>query len=349
VSKLLRKVHLDPFVLSILGTVALACLLPARGVGALAAGDATKIVVALLFFLYGARLSPAEALAGARHWRLHLTVFCSTFVLFPLLGLAAHALVPAVLTPALYAGVVLLCAAPSTVQSSIAFTSIAKGNVAAAICSASFSSLIGIVLTPLLVGLLAAGNGGLSAASVGEIVLQLLVPFLAGQLARRWIADWLAAHKPLLTVVDRGSILLIVYTAFSEGMVAGSWHQLTVLRFAELIAVDMVLLAIALGCTALAAKRLGFPRADRITVVFCGSKKSLATGISMASVLFAGHAVGLIVLPLMLFHQIQLMTCAALARRYAARASTTAPTAGPTVIATQEVESVRVGRPIVAR
>ncbi|HEX3782193.1 MAG TPA: bile acid:sodium symporter family protein [Pseudonocardiaceae bacterium] len=335
--KLLTRLHLDPLILSILGTVAFACLLPVRGLGALAAGDATKIAIGLLFFLYGARLSPAQAWAGARHWRLHLTVFCSTFVLFPLLAMAARALVPAVLTPTLYTGVVLLCAAPSTVQSSIAFTSIAKGNVAAAICSASFSSLIGIVLTPLLVGLLAAGTGGLSAASVGEIVVQLLVPFLAGQLARRWIADWLAAHRTLLTIVDRGSILLVVYTAFSEGMVAGSWHQLSLLRLVALLGLDAALLGLALGITSGLAKRLRFPRADRITIVFCGSKKSLATGISMASVLFAGHDIGLIVLPLMLFHQIQLMVCAALARRFADRAARKPP------------ESIRVGSARLAR
>jgi sodium/bile acid cotransporter 7 len=152
-------------------------------------------------------------------------------------------------------------------------------------------------------------------------VLQLLVPFLAGQLARRWLVEWLAAHKTLLTMVDRGSILLVVYTAFSEGMVAGSWNQLTVPRFIGLLVLDALLLGIALGVTSVVAKRLGFDRADRITTVFCGSKKSLATGISMAGVLFAGHDIGLIVLPLMLFHQIQLMVCAALARRYAARAT----------------------------
>ncbi len=335
--KLLEKLHLDPFILSILGAVVLACLLPVRGLGAVAANDATKIAVGLLFFLYGARLSTAQALAGARHWRLHLTVFCSTFVLFPLLGIAARALVPAVLTPALYTGVVLLCAAPSTVQSSIAFTSIARGNVAAAICSASFSSLIGIVLTPLLVGLLAAGTGGLSAASIGEIMVQLLVPFLAGQLARRWIADWLGAHKILLTVVDRGTILLVVYAAFSAGMVAGSWHQLTTLRLAELAGVDVILLALALGITSTVAKRLGFARADRITIMFCGSKKSLTIGISMATVLFAGHGIGLIVLPMMLFQLIQLMVCAALARRFAARAGT------------EPGESIRVGSVRLAR
>ena len=315
----MSRLRLDPFIVAILATVGVATLLPASGAVASGFGTATTIAVGLLFFLYGARLSPAQAWAGVKHWRLHLTVFAATFVLFPVLGLAAHLLVPSVLTPALYTGVVLLCAAPSTVQSSIALTSIAKGNVAAAICSASFSSLVGIVLTPVLVTLLASGQSVLSAASIGEIVLQLLVPFLAGQLARRWIVDWLLAHRTVTAVVDRGSILLVVYTAFSAGVVAGSWHQLTLPRFAGLIAVDVVLLAIALGTTWFVGGRLGFDRADRITIVFCGSKKSLSTGISMAGVLFAGHSIGLIVLPLMLFHQIQLMVGANLARRFAAR------------------------------
>jgi sodium/bile acid cotransporter 7 len=329
---LLARLKIDPFVLSILATVVVACVLPASGVAAPIVDDATKVAVGLLFFLYGARLSPAEAWAGLKHWRLHLTVFVATFAMFPLLGLLGRVLVPTVLTPQLYTGVLFLCALPSTVQSSIAFTSIAKGNVAAAICSASFSSLIGIVLTPLLVaGLITSGGGNaLSASSVLDIVLQLLVPFLAGQIARRWIEDWVTRHKKVLSLVDRGSILIVVYAAFSAGVVAGIWHQLTVYRFGALLVVNAVLLAIALAVTSLAARRLGFNREDRITIVFCGSKKSLAAGLPMAAVLFAGQgagAVGLVVLPLMLFHQIQLMVCAALARRWGARAAT--PAANP--------------------
>jgi sodium/bile acid cotransporter 7 len=316
-----RRVKIDPFILGILTMVGLALLLPATGVGAVISGDAATVAIGLLFFLYGARLAPAEALAAVRHWRLHLTVFAATFVLFPLLGIAARALVPTILPTALYPGVLLLCCLPSTVQSSIAFTSIARGNVAAAIASASFSSVAGIVVTPVLVTWLdGSASGGFSASSALDIVLQLLAPFLAGQLARRWLADWIAAHRRTLSYVDRGSILLVVYTAFSEGVVAGIWHRLSVLGFVALIGVDVVLLALALGATTLAATRFGFDRADRITIIFCGSKKSLAAGLPMAGVLFAGHDVGLVVLPLMLFHQIQLMVCAALARRWAARA-----------------------------
>jgi sodium/bile acid cotransporter 7 len=338
-TRLLDRLKLDPFVLSILGAVAVACLLPARGGAAPIAEDATKVAVGLLFFLYGARLSPAEAWAGLKHWRLHLTVFAATFGMFPLLGLLGRFLVPFALTPQLYLGVLFLCTLPSTVQSSIAFTSIAKGNVAAAICSASFSSLIGIVLTPLLVSALINTGGGsaFSASSVLDIVEQLLLPFLLGQLARRWIAGWIIRHKPALTIVDRGSILIVVYAAFSAGVVAGIWHQLTLFRFGALLVVNAALLGVALLITSQAAKRLGFDREDRITIVFCGSKKSLAAGLPMATVLFASQgagAVGLIVLPLMLFHQIQLMVCAALARRWGARAEAGPATArAPEVIA----------------
>ncbi|HEX3648990.1 MAG TPA: bile acid:sodium symporter family protein [Pseudonocardiaceae bacterium] len=313
----MARPRIDPFIVMILTTVGVATLLPARGVAAGVAGVLTTVAIGLLFFLYGVRLSPAEAMAGLRHWRLHVTVLVSTFVLFPLLGLAARLLVPSVLTPSLYTGVLFLCVLPSTVQSSIAFTSIAKGNVAAAVCAASMSSLLGVFISPVLVGLLVSTNGdALSLRSVGDIVLRLLVPFLLGQVCRRWLSGWVGGHKRIVGVVDRGSILVVVYTAFSEGVVAGIWHELAPLRLVGLVGVDALLLGLALVITWTTASRLGFSREDRITIVFCGSKKSLSAGLPMAAVFFPG-TVGLVVLPLMLFHQIQLMVCAALARRWA--------------------------------
>lgn len=321
----LARLRIDPFILTLLVTVALATLLPARGGGAVAFSHLSVLAVALLFFLYGARLSPEAMLTAVRHWRLHLVVFLSTFVLFPLLGLLAGTLVPTVLTPPLYVGVVYLCTLPSTVQSSIAFTSIARGNVPAAICSASLSNLVGTLLTPLMAGALLTAHGvGLSAQSIWDIVLQLLLPFLLGQLARRGIGEWVQRHRKVLSLVDRGSIVLVVYTAFSAGVVAGIWHQLSLTNLAALLAVSLVLLAVVLAVTTMTARLLGFDLPDRIAVVFCGSKKSLASGLPMATVLFAGQNVGLIVLPLMLFHQAQLIVCAALARRYAARTNTRA-------------------------
>ncbi|MES5818996.1 bile acid:sodium symporter family protein [Streptomyces sp. RG80] len=306
---------IDPYILLLLGTVGLAALLPARGTGADVASGASTAAIAFLFFLYGARLSTREALDGLKHWRLHVTVLACTFVVFPLLGMAARGLVPVLLTQPLYQGLLFLALVPSTIQSSIAFTSMARGNVPAAICAGSFSSLVGIVITPLLAAaLLGSSAGGFSADSLVQIVLQLLVPFVAGQLLRRWIGGFVTRHKKALGLVDRGSILLVVYTAFSEGMVEGIWHQVSPLRLAGLLVVEAVLLAVMLALTWYGAKALRFGREDRIAIQFAGSKKSLAAGLPMASVLFGAQA-SLAVLPLMLFHQMQLMVCAVIAKR----------------------------------
>ncbi len=219
--------HIDKFLAAILLTVAFSTVMPARGEAAVAFGWLTEAAVALLFFMHGAKLSPEEALVGARHWRLHTMVFGSTFVLFPLLGISARLLAPNLLPEPLWAGVILLTALPSTVQASIVFTSVAGGNVPAAMCSASASSLLGVFLTPLIAGLLLARHGiDISAHSILAIVVQLLVPFVAGQLLRPWIGGYLTRHPLALKIVDYGSILLIVYAAFSHGVVDGIWHQI---------------------------------------------------------------------------------------------------------------------------
>lgn len=317
----LRRFLPDRFTCALIVTVALASVLPCRGATASAFNVLTDLAIALLFFLHGAKLSREAVIAGMTHWRLHLTVLASTFVLFPLLGVALRPLLSPLVTPDLYLGVLFLCTLPSTVQSSIAFTSMARGNIPAAICAASASSLLGIFITPLLVGVLleSHGQGGMSWDAVGAIVLQLLVPFVAGQVARRWIGRWVERRRAMLSYVDQGSILLVVYTAFSAAVLQGLWKQMPLPVLGGLLIVNAVLLAIALMTTRYGARLLGFNRADEITIVFCGSKKSLASGVPMAKVLFAGHPLGAIVLPIMLFHQIQLMTCAVLARRYAAR------------------------------
>ncbi|GGT92074.1 bile acid:sodium symporter [Streptomyces coeruleorubidus] len=334
-----RRMPIDPYILLLLGTVGVAALFPARGTVADVASGASTAAIALLFFLYGARLSTREALDGLRHWRLHVTVLACTFVVFPLLGLAARGLVPVILTHPLYQGLLFLTLVPSTVQSSIAFTSMARGNVPAAICAGSFSSLVGIIATPLLAASLLGGSGGgFSADSLLKIVLQLLVPFLAGQLLRRWVGGFVTRHKKVLALVDRGSILLVVYTAFSQGMVQGIWHQVSPLRLGGLLVVEAVILAAMLLLTWYGGKALGFGREDRITLQFAGSKKSLAAGLPMASVLFGPQA-SLAVLPLMLFHQMQLMVCAVIAKRrsHDPRPEVTAPepaTASRTAVGT---------------
>ncbi len=307
----------EPFILMLLGTVVLASLLPARGEMATIVGYAADIGIVLLFFLHGAKLSRDAIWAGLRNWKLHLAVLAITFVAFPLFGLGLTAL-PFVTGP-LAAGLLFLTLLPSTVQSSIAFTAIARGNVAAAVCSASFSNLLGILVTPALVALLmnTSGSGGISIESIEAIVLQLLVPFVAGHLLRPWIGAWVTRNKGLLTVVDRGSILLVVYSAFGAAVVEGLWTKLSI---GDLILIGLLcaaLLAFVLGLTFAVARLMKLPREDAIVLQFCGSKKSLASGVPMAGVLFPPAQVGVILLPVMLFHQLQLIACAVIARRYA--------------------------------
>lgn len=315
-----RRLVPDPYFVAILATVALASLLPVRGGVAADFSLATRIAIALLFFLHGAKLSRAAVIAGLTHWRLQLAVLAATFGLFPLLGLAVQWLPAEVLPAALAQGMLFLCCLPSTVQSSIAFTSIARGNVAAAVCAASASNLIGIFLTPLLLAMtLGRGGAGFSGAEFEALVVQLFIPFLAGQLARRWIAGWMVRHGALVGLVDRGSILLVVYGAFSAAVVQGIWRQVSAAQILELAVVCASVLGVVLGATLIFARAASFAKADEITLVFCGSKKSLASGVPMASVLFPAASVGLLVLPLMIFHQLQLMACALIAQRYAAR------------------------------
>ncbi len=318
--KILSRIGIDPFLVALIITVAIASVLPARGQGAVLANDAVYAAVALLFFLYGAKLSPRDVLNGLLHWRLQSLVFCSTFVLFPLIGLILTAALRPWLPSNLALGLMFVCVLPSTVQSSIAFTSIARGNVPAALCSASVSNLFGMVCTPLLVLLLLSAHGtGFSMKALEDIAEQLLLPFLVGQALRPFIGAFLARNKPVTSLVDRGSILVVVYAAFSAGMVAGIWGELSLKSLGLVLVVDVVMLAAVLLATTCASRLLGFSKEDEITIVFCGSKKTLASGIPMANILFPGHAIGLIVLPLMLFHQIQLFACASLARRYARR------------------------------
>jgi sodium/bile acid cotransporter 7 len=312
----------DNFTLSLIETLVVASLLACRGAAAGIVDDLTNVAIALLFFLHGAKLSREAVIAAASHWRLHVLVLLITFVVFPLFGLAFKPLLSPLVTPTLYTGILFLCTLPSTVQSSIAFTAMAKGNVPAAVCSASASSIIGIFVTPLVVSLVLSSHVGFGSGwrTVGEIALQLFVPFVCGQLLQPLIGGWIRRSESIVSGVDQGSILLIVYSAFSEAVGEGLWRQVPPSALVGLLVADGALLAAALITAALVSKWLGFARADRVTIVFCGSKKSLSQGITIAKVIFASHAVGATILPLMLYHQIQLMVCAALAQRWGRRA-----------------------------
>ncbi|HAT1242773.1 bile acid:sodium symporter family protein [Corynebacterium striatum] len=313
-----RLKKIDPLILLIISAVVVAIIFPARGHFAEVFDSLTNVVIALLFYLYGARLSTQEALNGLKNWRLHLTILAFTFVLYPILGLALRPLT-LFISHDMYLGILYLTLVPSTVQSSVAFTSVAKGNIAGAIVSASASNLVGVIMTPLLVmALMGAGNGiSIDSSVFVEISLLLLAPFILGQLTRKWVKDFAASKGT--KIVDRGSITMVVYAAFSKGVVDGIWGSISIWEIVFLVVLSILMVAFMLWLTKILGSKLGFPRADVIAIEFCGSKKSLATGLPMASVIFASGStsLGLLILPLMIYHQVQLMICSWLAARYA--------------------------------
>lgn len=308
----------DPFLVVLIATLLLASFLPASGWFATVVGWLANITVVLLFFFHGAKLARSAVLAGLTHWRMHLVILACTFALFPIMGLALAKLMPDFLSPALWTGVLFLAALPSTVQSSIAFVSIAKGNVSGAIASASASQVMGVLLTPILVGLMAGAEGEASSmAGIGKVAALILLPFTVGHFLRPWIGDWVTRYKATIGITDRATIVIAVYSAFSAAVIEGIWSQLPLEQFIRLFLICLVLLALALVLTRTIAKLGKFSRDDEIVIVFCGTKKSLVQGVPMARVLFSGPEVGLTLIPLMIFHQVQLMACAYIAKRYA--------------------------------
>lgn len=304
--------------LLLLATLVLATLLPASGAAAQVVDLLANISVVLLFFFHGAKLARSAVIEGLTHWRLHLVVLLCTFAMFPLMGLAFEWLFGGMLAPALGLGLLFLAALPSTVQSSIAFVSVAKGNVPAAIASASASQVAGVVLTPLLMVAMAGAQGGdVPLSGIGKVALQILLPFVVGHLLRPWIGDFVQRHKSTIGITDRATILIAVYSAFSSAVLEGLWTRLPPRDFALLLLVCTLMLVLALLCTHAISRLCGFARNDEIVVVFCGTKKSLIQGVPMGRVLFPGPDLGLILLPIMIFHQVQLMVCAWIARNYA--------------------------------
>ena len=308
---------LDPLLVGIVVAAALAFVLPARGMFADGFAIAVKLAIALLFFLYGARLSTHEALKGLTNWRLHALILAFTFVVYPLIGLLARP-ATAFLSDELYQGLLFMTLVPSTVQSSVALTGVARGNVSGAVVAASVSSLVGVVVTPLLVmWLMGAGDGVSVDASVfGDIALQLLLPFILGQLAHNFVPRVGELAKSKATkLVDRGSIWMVVYSAFSRGVVSGVWSNVSVWEILFLVAFACALVLAVLWLTRVVPEALHFPREDRVAIQMCGTQKSLATGLPMATVIFGGASLGVLIIPLMIYHMTQLVICSAYVSR----------------------------------
>lgn len=313
----IARVRPDPFVLALFAAIVLASVLPPRGTFAAFAGFLADGGIVLLFFLHGARLSREAIVGGILHWRLHLVILAATFALFPLVTLAL-AQVPGLDTN-LARGMVFIGAVPSTMQSAVAFTAMAGGNVAGAVCAAAVSNMAAVVVTPALSALLAGGGGGaeISGPAAIRIIMQLLLPFAIGHLLRPWIGGFVARHKRMVSLADRGTIVLIVYVAFGASVREGLWQRTGAGELALLVALCLALLVVVFVATAMAGRLWNFVREDRITIQFAGSKKSLAAGVAFAGVLFPPASVGAVLLPLMIYHQLQMVVSALLATRWA--------------------------------
>ena len=316
---MLKLLALDRFTILLVLMVLLATLLPISGQLAYYFNILTTVAIAVLFFLHGAKLSREAVIEGMLHWRMHALVFIFTFLIFPLIGLLSRPVLELVLGQQLYWGFLFMCFLPSTVQSSIAFTSMAKGNVAGAVCSASFSNIIGMFITPILVSYFILGQSQHDfdpTKSIVQITLLLLVPFILGQLLRPFIFPQMRKFPSVVKVFDQGSILMVVYGAFSSAVVAGLWQQVSGITLIYLTLACSVLLTVVMLLALYLPKWLGFNQADQITIFFCSSKKTLASGVPMAQILFIGQPLGMIVLPIMIFHQIQLMVCGVIANHW---------------------------------
>lgn len=320
--KILKLLALDRFTILLFVMVLLATIVPVQGQAAQVFGVVTNVAIAILFFLHGAKLSREAIVEGVLHWRLHGVVFAFTFILFPILGLLAKPILQPLLGQELYWGFLFMCFLPSTVQSSIAFTSVAQGNIAAAVCSASFSNLIGMFITPVMVSLFIFGqtqHGYDATSSIVQIALLLLLPFIAGQLLRSYVYPYMQKVPSIVKTFDQGTILMVVYGAFSGAVVTGLWNEVSGQTLLLLIIVCSVFLTIIMLLALYIPRWLGFNLPDQKAIFFCGSKKTLASGVPMAQILFAGQPLGMIVLPIMIFHQIQLMVCGVVANYWAKR------------------------------
>ena len=286
----------------------------------------TGIGVAIVFFLHGLGLSPAAIKAGISNWRMHIYIQVATFVAYPLLWVIFGDLFLAYMPAALAFGFCYLFVLPSTISSSVAMTSVGKGNVPGAIFNASLSSILGIFITPLLIQLFM-GFEGVELdlmASIISISKLLLLPMILGQLARPLLLKFAEKHKSVVNKVDKYVILLIVYNAFCNSIVNGIWSSFSIEMLLTSFVLCVVILLIMVHLIQWGARRSQFSLADEVAAVFCGTKKTLAAGIPMATVIFGSDPkLGMILLPIMLYHPIQIFYCAILASRYAAQAEPT--------------------------
>ncbi len=315
---LLRRFIPDRFILLLVATLIAATLLPATGTALTAIGWLSNAAIFLLFFLHGARLSPQAVVDGAKRWRLQTAILAFGYLGFPVVMLGTTHLLAGRFSPELLMGLVFLGVLPTTVQSSIAYASIARGNVAASVIAAAASNLIGVVLTPLLFAIIAStAFGQTSLSGIGKVALLLLLPFALGQLLRVRVLPTVQRHAKIAGMMDKLTIVLAVYVAFSDAATQGLWSRVSAAELLELAAVVFALLIAAFAGAWSVGSAMKLNPADRATMLFSGAHKSLATGAPMARILFPPALAGAVILPLMLYHQMQLMLSAVIAARLA--------------------------------
>lgn len=291
--------------------------IPSGAVGPIS--QVSNVGIFILFLLYGSRLSTREVVDGMKNFRLQGSIIAATFIAFPILGIVTEWVTAPFLGSTLAAGLLYVTLLPSTVQSSIAFVSVARGNIAGAITAATVSNLIGMLATPLLVLWLMGATGSMGWTNIRDILILLLLPFIIGQVAQKWTGDWVRRHKTLTGMWDKGTILAIVFVSVVSATDAGVWDTVSLGMILGVCVLSIILVAIVLALTWWGGKFIGLNVEDRIALLMCGSKKSMATGLPMANVLFPSSVAGPIAVPLIIFHQLQLMICAWLARRLGAR------------------------------
>lgn len=280
----------------------------------------TSLGIALVFLLHGLNLSRKDIAAGMTNWRLHGFIQSTTFVVYPLLWLIFGHLFSLHMPSALAIGFCYLLVLPSTISSSVAMTSIAKGNVPGAIFNASLSSILGVFITPLLIFVLVGieGESGDAIGTIVSVAKLLILPMVIGQLLRPVLKNWLARNKQIINKIDKIVIILIVYNVFCDSIDSNIWSQFSLTLLLSSVVLCLVLLLAMVHLVQWSAKKVGFNRQDEIAAVFCGTKKTLAAGVPMAKVIFANDpSLGMILLPIMLYHPIQIFYCAVLADRYA--------------------------------
>jgi len=280
----------------------------------------TQWGIALIFFLHGVSLSPQAIKKGIKNMPLHIATQCGTWVLYPLLWVVFGGIMLNSFPQPLAFGFCYLFVLPSTISSSVALTAIGGGNVPGAVFNASLSSLLGVFLTPFLIQFFLSVSGVRIEIlpTIISIIQLLIVPMVLGQILRSRLVDFVKQHKNITSKVDKVVILLIVFSAFADSVAHGIWRHfnLSTLIFSFILCCA-ILFFITWFLTKV-AHLLGFNLPDEIAMVFCGTKKTLAAGIPMAQVIFDGNPhLGMILVPIMLYHPTQIFYCTILANRYA--------------------------------